>query len=142
MSVRVSLHSSADIVALAVGHDEHTVELGIADSLFEGADTVVTVHLVVRSLRLYCGDDIVYLVDYRLIKVVYCLCGGFEGPAVFVEITALNVLRHVFELGVETYHRRVLEFDDSFDKSVKRHFLYLRFYINGLLSELILRRSV
>ena len=119
MSVGISLHGSADVVALAVCHNEHTVELCIADGLFESSYAVVSVHLIVSSLRLDGRHKVVYLIDDSLIEVEDSLCGSLQCPAVAVKVTTLNELGDILQFGVETYHRRIFQFDYFFNKSVK-----------------------
>ena len=60
-----------------------------------------------------------YLVDYCLIECKYCLCSSFERAAVIFKITSADKLRNIFELRIESYDCGVLQFDDSFNKSVK-----------------------
>ena len=79
----------------------------------------MAVHLVVCSLRLYCRDYIVYLVDDSLVEVEYSLCSSLEGPAVAVKVAALDELRNIVQLWVKAYYCRVFKLDYSLDKSVK-----------------------
>ena len=91
VSAGVGVHCCADVVALSVSYNEHTVELCITDSLLKSSDAVVTVHLIVCSLGLDSRNDVVDLVDDSLVESVDSLCSGLQGPAVVLKIAALDM---------------------------------------------------
>ena len=119
MSRRVCLHRGADVVALAVGDDVHTLAARVLLGLVESLDARRTVHLIISRLRLHCGDDIVQRVDKPLVEFQQSLRSALEGLAVLLEALLLDVLRNICELGVKPCNGGVLGLFDLFDESVE-----------------------
>ena len=67
----VGFHRGADVVALAVRDDEHTLCARVSDGLRKGSHALPAVHLIVSNLHLDAGHDLTDLVDDGLVKLVY-----------------------------------------------------------------------
>ena len=63
----VGFHRGADVVALAVRDDEHTLCARVSDGLRKGSHALPAVHFIVRRLRLYGRDNIAQRVDEALV---------------------------------------------------------------------------
>ncbi len=118
VSGRVGLHCCADIVALAIGDDVHSLGARVLLRFVERFNTRHAVHLVIRRLRLYRGNDIIKCVDKSLVELVKRLSRALERFAVLFKAFLLYVLRNIIQLGVKSRYRGVLCLFDLFDKSV------------------------
>ena len=121
----VGSHGGADVVALAVGDDEHALALGVGDGLCEGLHTLPAVHLIVGGLGLNRGDHIAQGVDEALVELEQRVRRTLQGLAVLLVTGAADVLRDVAELGVQASHSGVLFLHDLLNQFIHGHKIIL-----------------
>ena len=114
-------HGGADVVALAVGDDEHALALGVSDGLGEGLHALPAVHLIVGGLGLYRGDNIAQGVDEALVELEQRVRRALQGLAVLLVACAADVLRDVAELGVQAGHGGVLFLRNFLNQLIHGH---------------------
>ena len=93
-------HGGTDVIALAVGDDEHPVLLGIGDGFGEGFHTLPAVHLIVGSLGLHSRYDVAQGVDQPFVELEQRIGGAFQGLAVLFVALFPDIIGNVTELGI------------------------------------------
>ena len=114
-------HGRTNVIAFAVCHDEHALALCIANGFRQCADTCPAVHFIVCSLRLDRRNHIVQGIDQRLVELENCISSCLQCMSQLHKAGILYELRHVFQTWIQSGYGRIVQFVNSFDKSIKSH---------------------